>query len=345
MTDSLPQGHILVRGASPLELPLPASRGIILVARLLGGLALFASLLGCNRVPQGRMSVDDVTVRGAKKVDGDDVIDKIATTESPKFLGLFRGIIYEYSVFDRNVLQRDLARVEAFYRSKGFYDAHARAGRVHVIDDQHVRVEIVVEEGKPVTIRSVRVEGIDKVPKHIADAVQRAAKGALKEGAPFEEEAFDNAVGAVRRALTDRGYAYTKVENDANVDIVEKKVDVVLQTSPGEPCVFGPVTVEGLGDLPSAPVYRALDIDPGEPYSEATIDAAIQAVLDLGVFASVDVTPELPDPPRPDRVVPIKVKVEPSRLRRIRLGGGVEFDALKTDVHGIFGWEHRNFLG
>jgi len=44
-------------------------------------------------------------------------------------------------------------------------------------------------------------------------------------------------------------------------------------------------------------------------------------------------------------VVPVKVRLEPSRLRTIRAGGGIEFDALKSDVHGIFGWEHRNFLG
>jgi outer membrane protein insertion porin family/translocation and assembly module TamA len=291
------------------------------------------------------MAVDDVTIRGARKVDSDDVLDKIATTESPKFLGLFRGVVYEYSVFDRNVLQRDLARIEAFYRAKGYYNAHARAGRVHVIDDQHVRVEIVVDEGEPALVRSVRVEGLDKVPKDIAGVVERAASRVVQEGRPFEEEAFDKAVGVVRRALADRGYAYAKVRNDAVVDIVEKQVDVVLRVTPGEPCVFGPVTIEGLGDLPAQPVHRALDIEPGEPYSEETVDAAMQAVLDLGVFASVDISPELSEPPRPDRVVPIKVKVEPSRLRRLRLGGGIEFDALKTDAHGFVGWEHRNFFG
>jgi outer membrane protein assembly factor BamA len=308
-------------------------------------LASLLFLLGCNKVPAGRMSVDDVTVRGAKKVDADDVADKVATTESPKFLGLFRGVIYDYSVFDRNVLQRDLARVEAFYRTKGYYDAHARAGRIHVIDDKHVRVEIVVEEGEPVTVRNVRVDGLENVPADIAAIAQREAKRTLPEGRAFEQEAFDNAIGAVRRALTDRGYAYTKVEHDASVDIVQHKVDVVLRATPGEPCVFGAVTLEGLGKLPADPVYRAIDIEPGTPYSEATVDAAQQAVLDLGVFATVDITPDLPDPPRADRVVPIKVKLEPTRLKRVRVGGGIEFDALKTDVHGLVGWEHRNFFG
>ena len=44
-------------------------------------------------------------------------------------------------------------------------------------------------------------------------------------------------------------------------------------------------------------------------------------------------------------VVPLVVKVEPGKLRLLRLGGGAEFDAIKTDVHGLVGWEDRNFLG
>jgi outer membrane protein insertion porin family/translocation and assembly module TamA len=97
--------------------------------------AAIAVIGGCKTIPEGKSAVNEVQVRGADKVDGDDVIDKIATTETPKFLGLFRGILFEYALFDRFVLQRDLARVEAFYRSKGYYDVHARAGLVHQLDD------------------------------------------------------------------------------------------------------------------------------------------------------------------------------------------------------------------
>jgi outer membrane protein assembly factor BamA len=300
---------------------------------------------GCNRVPTGRTAVDAVDVRGANAVDEGDIEDAIATTESEKFLGLFRGVLYDYALFDRNVLQRDLARVEQLYRSKGFYEAHARAGRIHRVDDKHVRVEIVVEEGPVVLVRDVRVDGLEGVPKPIVDAAIRGANDALPKDKPFTQESFDKALANVRRALTDRGYAYAQVKNDAAVDLVAHRADVVLSVAPGDPCVFGPITIEGLGSLPEAPVRRALDLRPGAPFSEAVLESAQQAVLDLGVFASVDVSPDLPDPPREDRVVPVRVKLEPSRLRTIRLGGGLEFDALKTDVHGIVGWEHRNFLG
>jgi len=359
-------------GARRLEHPVEQRLASIILT------AAIVVLAGCKTIPEGRTSVNEIQVRGASKIDEGEITDKIATTESEKFLGLFRGILYEYSTLDRFVLQRDLARVEALYRSKGYYDAHARAGRVHVIDDKHVRVEIVVEEGVPVTVRSVRVEGLDGLPPAMIDRVRKAGRDTLPVDQPFAEEDFNKTEGNVRRALTDNGYAYAKVKSDAAVDIVAHKADVVYHVTPGPKCVLGKVTVEGLGKLPEAPVRRALDLDEGDEYSQAALERAQQAVLDLGVFASVEVIPDLPEAPPPEDqegnptnkgqqvspeddkvskdpgsagpvagppIVPIRVKIEPSRLKTLRLGGGIEFDSLKTDLHAIFGWEHRNFLG
>ena len=306
--------------------------------------AAIAVLGGCKSIPEGRSAVNEVQIRGTAELEDDDVKDKIATTESPKFLMLFRGILFEYSLFDRFVFQRDLARVEAFYRSKGYYEAHARAGRIHQLDDNHVRVEVIVEEGPPVLVKTVHVDGLDGLPASIAEGARRAAALGHPLDKPFAEEDFKKTEGDVRRALSDHGYAYAKVKSDAAVDIVTHAVDVVVVVEPGAPCVFGDVRIEGLGTLPESQIKRTIDIVPGTPFSEKELDDAQQALLDLGVFASVELTPELSDPSGP-AVVPVRVKLEASRLRTIKLGGGLEFDALKTNAHGLIGWEDRNFFG
>lgn len=316
----------------------PASTSLILASALL-------VVAGCNTIPQGRASVDDVTVRGAQRVDAGDIEAKIATTPTEKFLGLFRGIIYEYSVFDRFVLQKDLARVEAFYRSRGHYEAHARAGRVFTKDAKHVDVEIVVEEGPLTVVREVHVEGLEGLPPDVALAARQGADAALRRGAPFEEERFTKAEGNIRSALADRGYAYVKVDSDAAVDIVHHEADAVFTVVPGPVCKLGPITFEGLGELPEKNIRRTLDLKEGVRFSQAALIDAQQALLDLGVFASVSVEPQLVQPPAADGRVPITIKVEPTRLRTVRLGGGLEFDALKTDIHGVAGWQNRNFLG
>ena len=97
----------------------------------LGGLAS----LGCASIPKGTAAVDGVRVDGNDKVSGSDIEEKMATAESPKFLGLFRGVVYDYELFDRTVLQRDLERVERYYRARGYYEAQVRAGRVRYTGD------------------------------------------------------------------------------------------------------------------------------------------------------------------------------------------------------------------
>lgn len=362
----------------------PRSRAFDSIALVIF-VAAISVLAGCKTIPEGRSAVNEVQIRGAKQVDDDDIKDKIATTETTKFLLLFRGVLFEYSLFDRFVLQRDLARVEAFYRSKGYYDVHARAGRIHQLDNNHVRVEIIVEEREPVLMKSVHVDGLDGLPPSIVDGAKNAASSGLPLDKPFVEEEFKKTEGNVRRALTDNGYAYAKVKSDAAVDIVSHKVDVVMTVTPGPKCTFGPVRIEGLGSLPENVIRRTLDITEGAPYSQKLLDDAQQALLDLGVFAAVEIQPDIPgtpppppnepakpedqqlgskgeegnqgqgagspgaagppNPPAGPPAVPIRVKVEPSRLRTIKLGGGIEFDALKTDVHALIGWEDRNFLG
>ena len=114
---------------------------------------------------------------------------------------------------------------------------------------------------------------------------------------------------------------------------------------PGPKAKFGAVRIEGLGELPEIPVKRALDIAPGEPYSTATIEAAQQAALNLGTFSSVEITPVLKEPPPSDAVVPLVVSVKPQKLKSVILGGGVQLDSIRFEIHLRAGWEHKNFFG
>ncbi len=302
-------------------------------------------LCGCHSIPKGRSSVDEVDIRGENEVTG--LEDKIATRPSPKFLWLFRGVLYEYSVYDRFVVQDDLARVEAYYRERGYYEAHARAGRVFRKDEQHVRVEILVEEGKPVLTQKGTIDGIPLDAPRVLLASTAALLSALPVGKPFDQDQFAAAKEQIKSALTKRGYAYAEVESEATVDLVARKVTPVFHVKPGPLCTYGPITITGLGKLPEKVVRRTLNLKPGSSFdSEELIDAQ-QAALGLNVFASIEIKPKLGKRAdgSPEPVVPLQVLTEPSKLKAWQIGGGIEFDALKSDVHALIGWEHHNFLG
>ena len=301
------------------------------------------ALFGCAAIPSGRAATDRVEIGGNASVPSSEIEDKLATTASPKFLGLWSGVVFDYELFDRFVLERDLERVERFYRARGFYEAHARAGRVVYTSANHVAVTIVVDEGRDVRVGTVVFDGLESLPDRVASAV-RAAEGArVAPGERFDEGAFADAGAAMTRALTDRGYAYAVIKRSARVDLVRHKADVSFDVVPNISARLGAITLEGLGSLPEEPVRRALNLSEGEVYSTRSLESAQKALIDLGVFGSVDVQPDLHDPG--EERVPIRVILEPSQLRAVRVGGGLELDVIKTDFHLAFGWEDRNFLG
>jgi outer membrane protein insertion porin family/translocation and assembly module TamA len=301
---------------------------------------------GCASVPPGRAAVDGVSFQGVHSVARSDLESKIATTPSPKFLGLFPGLVYDYELFDPFVLQTDLERVERYYQARGFYEARVRAGRVVYLSPTDVRVTVEVEEGSPAVIGKVVVQGLEGVPPRVRrDALAALEHGGMDPGRRFDEDDFAHATRRLQRVLEDDSYAYARIEREARVDLPDHRVDVFFRVTPDQPATFGPVTIVGLGSLPEGPVRRTLDLQQGERYSAGALDSAQQALLDLGVFSSVTVTPDRTEPPPPDHVVPVTVRVTPSRLRSLRLGGGIELDVIKTDVHALVGWSDRNLLG
>ncbi|RYE94831.1 MAG: outer membrane protein assembly factor, partial [Myxococcales bacterium] len=186
-------------------------------------------------------------------------------------------------------------------------------------------------------------EGLEGIDERTRKAVEAAARP-VREGQKLDEEFFATAEKQIVRALSERGHAYAQCQRRAQVDVLAHQAVLRFRVRPGPLNTYGKVRVEGLASLPEAPVRTALDIKEGKPFSTAELDEARVAVLDLGAFASVEVVPELGDEPR-EGPVPIVVRVQPSTLRSVKLGGGAEADVIRTDVHLAAGWEHKNFLG
>jgi outer membrane protein insertion porin family/translocation and assembly module TamA len=313
-------------------------------ARLAGILAASITLLGCASIPKGTSQVGALEFEGNEEVSTAAIEAKIATTPTPRFLGVFRGV-YEYSVYDRGVLQRDLERIERYYRARGFYQARARAARVVETSDDTVEIAIEVDEGPRTLVREVTITGMDGLSADEAAAVRSAMEETIEIGEPLEEEGFEGAETAMTRALTDAGFAWASVERKADVDLVRNVAHVSFALRPGPKAVFGRLHLQGLKELPANVVEDTIAIDPGDAYSTDRIDDARDALLALGTFGSVEISPSLPRPPPANHRVDLTVKVREAPLRSLLLGGGFQLDAIRAETHARVGWEDRNLFG
>lgn len=317
-----------------------------------------ASRAACDPNDLSGCIIEDVRIRGNAEIASDDIEARLATTKSSHIFGgalehvpllsVWDNLTVEYERFDRFVLERDLARVERFYRARGYYEAQVRAGRVIRLANGHVRVEIAVDEGAPVRIASVELAWKDwRVSESTCDVTRAITelKSAMAVGAIFDEDAFEAMKRRVLRAMTDRGFAYARVEARASVDLPAHTAALVFELSLGPSCEFGPVTIEGLKGVPEGPVRASLGIAPGKLYSTEALESAEYALANFGVFASIEVRPRLSSaPPAGKCVVPVTLGVSEAELRTLRAGLGAEIGS-RVEAHVMAGWEDRNFLG
>ncbi|HYQ00999.1 MAG TPA: BamA/TamA family outer membrane protein [Polyangiaceae bacterium] len=290
------------------------------------GLSLCAA---CGRGTQStRPLVSGIDLRDtddAHVVDDSAILDGLATSDE----------------YDPSLLSRDLERVERYYRARGYYEAKVSAARVLQLDGRHVKIEIRVVPGAPVTVRSVEIPGLASLPTVVTKHVLQART--LKVDDVFDEARFDEMKAAMIEAQQDRGFPFAKVDAKAHIDLVEHRADVTLRLQPGPRATYGAVSIDGLKSIPEDKVRDTLNIREGQSYSRSDLASAQRALLNLGVFGTVELREDLTHPET--QRVPIAVIVRESELRTVRLGGGADFNVLRLNLHLGMGWEHRNFLG
>ena len=294
-------------------------------------------------MPAGKSAVGELTLDGTHDVPEGEVEERIATRESSRFLGLFQGVVYEYEVFDPYALRRDLQRIERYFRARGYYEARVQAARV-VQNGDKVAVTIEVDQGEPVLVDSMTFAEETPVDAKTRTAIRRRVAEVVPIGERFDEDRFEESEKAALKGLTGTGHAAATVKRSAEVDLGTHRARLTYTVDPGPLGRFGPVTFEGLGELPERVVRTIFGVEEGKRYSSEEIDDGKQALLDLGVFASIDVDQDVSSFAT-TQTVPIKVRAQPAKIRAVLLGAGVELDSLKTDAHVQVGWQNGNFLG
>jgi len=306
---------------------------------LLASVTLLGSLSGCRSWPSQPV-VSSIDLEGAGRLDTGPLEEQLATTATPRLFGVFTRV-FEYATYDRAVLAKDLERTERWLRARGYYEAKVQATRVVHEDEHYVAIEVEIALGEPVVVRRVDPSGLALLPPDVAAPAVSAIR--LREGDVFDEDRFEDDKRVLLRALLDGGFAFAKVTAKAEVDVAAHGANVTYTVELGPRSHFGPMRIEGLGEIPERPVRATLDIREGSPYSASELEDAKKALLNLGVFTSVDIAE---DRSRPDSAtVPLVVTVRPSKLRAVRLGGGARLDTLRFAANLRTGWEDRNFLG
>jgi outer membrane protein assembly complex protein YaeT len=278
-----------------------------------------------------QLEVSSVSFEGVNSVDVEELQSVLATRESPWLPWADRRY------FDPEAFEVDLRRVVAYYRDRGFPDATVVSHDVAVNeDDRSVAVTIRVEEGEPVIVDEVIVEGVDVLTPNQAERLR--GRLAVSPGDVAAQGPILEGVQQTADALKNQGFAYAEVRL-VREDVAPNRITVRYQAEPGPRAVFGEIEVSGNASVSDAIVRRHLAYRPGDLFRNDAVRESQQQLYGLELFQFATIEPVETGQPVD---VPTRVTIAEGDHRRLQfsLGWGTEEKA-----RGEASWRHVNFYG
>jgi Omp85 superfamily domain/Surface antigen variable number repeat len=281
---------------------------------------------GCATIPKGRYGVDALTLQGVKELDPYALRACLATRERETLsinlsrdpapecgkapfdanrihLGLWRWPWTEWPLYDPSIFERDLSRIERWYRARGYYGIRILDARSEPeaalhgsqTDSNEIDLTVDIDEGEPVRIGEVTVEGVDGLTHDLQKELEKSRGGLVLQGR-FDEADFDRARETMARTLRDEGYAQALVDGKVVIDPKALRATVHFVVQSGPLMEIGDVCVEGHEKLPPKLILQASDLRPGRPFSQSDIEDARTRIYQLRVLSEVEIITGTVDP-------------------------------------------------
>ncbi len=315
----------------------------------LGALGL-VTVFGCSTAKgPHRPWIHKVYFHGVKQIKDKEVRPKVALQQSSWFpLTPKKYLEHPMAVeFDRE-------RILNYYRTRGFFATTVPRAEItnYKLDPkkdpatpeavQSVDVHYTVEEGLPVTLTAIKIEGLDALPPADASYAQREVR--VHIGERLEHQAYLETKALLVLQLHKRGYAFASVKSaELTVDRDARTAGVHIVVEPGSKVVFGELLVQGTERVDAAALKKHAALPAGEGFKPDTVDAVQGRLYSLGLFSTVLVEP-VPSPRGPG-IADVRVTVKEGKYRELRVGVGIGIEPLRNEAHGELLYTQRRFLG
>ena len=266
------------------------------------------------------------------------IVNRETRCRSFSVFGLFCPFGSQREVLNERELSRDILRLTNFYNIRGYREARIDTLITRPSEDV-VALSFQIDEGSPVRIASLTVEGADVFEEFDPTAELQIQVGGLLN-------AID--LAATRDSLIqrfrNRGYPRADVSRSWSLPTESPyQADVTFEVETGPHSVFGPITLVGNAELDGDVIRQLLPFEEGQEYSEVRTLEAQRNLFSIEIIQRASIV-EAVDPAGivPDSVVALQVQITEAEVHRMRLGGGwSSSDCVNAETR----WTSRNFYG
>jgi outer membrane protein insertion porin family len=234
---------------------------------------------------------------------------------------------------NREDLNQDAARIDAFYHTQGFIHAKV-ADPVVDLEGKWIYITFKIEEGERYKVGTIDIQGDLIRPK-----AQLMPTLKISTAPYFDQETVRKDVLRLTDLYADSGYAYADISPLTREDKKDRLVDITYQIKKHEKVYFGNIEITGNTKTRDKVIRRELRIYEQGLYNGSRLKRSVRNLNRLDYFKNVKV--ETPKGSTPDKMdVKIDVKEKPT--------GTFTFGAGYSTVDSFFisgSVSQRNLLG
>ncbi|MDI6854166.1 MAG: outer membrane protein assembly factor BamA [Deltaproteobacteria bacterium] len=183
---------------------------------------------------------------------------------------------------NREILERDVEKVAAFYFNHGYVRAKVGEPRVD-IRQGNIYITIPVEEGPQFTVGKVDIQG-----DFIEDKAKLRERLAIVKEKVYSREVVQQDLTTLADLYADHGYANADVTPLIKEDDVNKKVDIVFDIRQGKKVYIERIEISGNVKTRDKVIRRELRVHEQELFSATKLKESMRNLRRLEYFEDVN---------------------------------------------------------
>jgi len=291
---------------------------------------------------QENYEIRSIDFHGNKTLDKDFLLRGMALNEVPYIKKLLTK--EEPTLYNRELIQTDMDRLKRIYQREGFLDIQAKLRPLTINDKKKtVKLDIDIEEGKPVLVDTVTIDYGSVTKKLNTDSITKRVfrKFSLKKEKRFRDDALQNDIQMLENAFKNLGYAYVNVDYKIDLKAKKHRASIFYSAHPGPVCHIGETSISGNEHVKTSFIRKQFKYHDGELYNRSLLAETRRNLYNLQLFRIVSVLPEK-DEKTEQTPIPVKLYVEEAPRLSTRVGAGY---GTEDKFRAFVDMNYRGFLG
>jgi len=228
-----------------------------------------------------KIKVKNINFIGNDHVSEYKLSKAMEKTKSNKIYNFFKS-----KKFNAKEYQNDRRTVVNAFNEAGYRDARLVRDSVYHVDEKHLNIDMVFEEGDQYFFRNIEWTGNSVYSVESLNKVLSIGKGDVYDIVSMQKRLFGGGKEGdvdVSKLYRDNGYLFFNI-NPVETNIQQDSVDVELRISEGKQATLNNIIINGNTITNEKIVRRQIFTRPGYLFSQSDFERSIREIASLGQF-------------------------------------------------------------